>query len=288
MKHCGTGLVMGLLMVLTGCAIPAPLRVVSYGMPPEAADSPQVWTAQRDSVLQTVQQHKPDVLALQGVLAPQVQELRAALPDYEFVGVGSADGASAGEFAPIFYRKQRFLVVDQGHFWLSATPEQVGSRGWDAEYAHVATWVRLRFKDAVLRDVQIVNTQFDDHGPEARLESARLLRKLSESYGGRPLMVVGEFNCAVGSKPYKTLTEDRSNLAEFKDAHASASSDKSSGKWASKFGQWSDRSRWILFNRRFEIMPAEDAPGHMDVDADGTPLMAILKISRAAAGSAYT
>ncbi|NQV01116.1 MAG: hypothetical protein HQ542_00590 [Bacteroidia bacterium] len=33
------------------------------------------------------------------------------------------DGNEAGEFAPLFYRSDRFIVFDSGFFWLSETPE---------------------------------------------------------------------------------------------------------------------------------------------------------------------
>ena len=33
-----------------------------------------------------------------------------------------------------------------GHFWLSETPEVVGSKGWDAALPRVATWVKLTDK----------------------------------------------------------------------------------------------------------------------------------------------
>lgn len=48
--------------------------------------------------------------------------LTAALPEYDYVGVGRDDGERGGEFSPVFFRKDRFSVLNSGTFWLSETP----------------------------------------------------------------------------------------------------------------------------------------------------------------------
>lgn len=60
-------------------------------------------------------------------------DLQALLgPTWSHVGVGRDDGKQAGEYAPIYYRNDRFQPLSVEHIWLSQTPQQVGSRGWDA------------------------------------------------------------------------------------------------------------------------------------------------------------
>src|SRR5690625_7988514 len=61
-------------------------------------------------------------------------------------GVGrDADGG--GEYSAILYRKSRFEVLDQGTFWLSQTPDQAGSAGWDAVLPRIATYGRFEDKN---------------------------------------------------------------------------------------------------------------------------------------------
>ena len=191
----------------------------------------------------------------------QLKGLRDALPGYGFAGVGSADGAAKGEFVPIFYRQQRFMLVDKGHFWLSDRPEEVGSVSWGDTCPHAATWVRLRFSDAPLRTVQVVNVHLDSTVARARLESAKLIRKLADSAGGRPLIVLGDFNCPCGSEPYRVLTKDRRNLAELHDAHGGAGFDGGNQKFAAVVDLRSalGRSSWIMHNRAFEALTPEPA-----------------------------
>ena len=51
---------------------------------------------------------------------------------WSHVGVGRDDGDRAGEYAPIYFRNDRFEALAVEYVWLSQTPQKVGSRGWDA------------------------------------------------------------------------------------------------------------------------------------------------------------
>ena len=53
--------------------------------------------------------------------------------------MGRDDGKTKGEYAAIFYDKQKLRLVDSGHFWLSETPEKPGP-GWDAACTRICTW----------------------------------------------------------------------------------------------------------------------------------------------------
>ena len=50
----------------------------------------------------------------QEVLNNQLNDLLDRLPEYAYVGVGREDGKTKGEYAPIFYRKDRFSVEKSG------------------------------------------------------------------------------------------------------------------------------------------------------------------------------
>jgi endonuclease/exonuclease/phosphatase family metal-dependent hydrolase len=237
-----------------GCSVPGPFRVMSFNIRyPAADDGPNIWELRHDLVIETIRNQNADILGLQEVLAAQAAELRAALPEYGFIGVGRDDGAEQGEFVPIFYRRQRFTLTDSGHFWLSAHPDQPGSVGWDAALPRMATWVRLQFKDAPLTEITVVNTHFDHSGERARVESAKVIRRLVESLGGQPLVVLGDFNCPPGSEPHWILTEERSHPTALRDALAAADG----GTYHAFTGTAREgRIDWILIGRRCEVLAA--------------------------------
>ena len=70
---------------------------------------------------------------------------------------------------------QRFKREATGTFWLSETPEVVGSVGWDAALPRIATWLRLREWDTD-REVLWLNTHFDHVGGRAG-DAPRFLAK---------------------------------------------------------------------------------------------------------------
>ncbi len=58
--------------------------------------------------------------------------------------MGRRNGEQAGEFTPIFYRRDRFELLTHDTFWLSEHPEEPGSMGWDAACPRTVTWAKFR------------------------------------------------------------------------------------------------------------------------------------------------
>ncbi|MEX0866768.1 MAG: endonuclease/exonuclease/phosphatase family protein [Pirellulales bacterium] len=175
-----------------------------------AADGLDAWPFRKEAVGKTVRDSGADVIGFQEVLKTQLADLQEELPDFDYVGVGRDDGKQAGEYAPIFYRRDRFDVKLQQTVWLSETPEKP-SRGWDAAHERIATLVQLH--DKLADDtLQIANTHFDHRGEQARLQSAKLLReKLTTDL---PVVLMGDFNFRPGSPPYQWLTDDCGGFAD--------------------------------------------------------------------------
>lgn len=266
-----------------GCAMPAPVRVMSFNIRyGTAEDGEDHWDARRELVFQTIRANEPDVVGLQEVLAFQAHELREALPDYEFIGVGRDDGRNQGEFVPIMFRRKVFQLVDCGHLWLSEETDRPGLKGWDAACPRMLTWVRLGFKRNPLNSTYVINTHFDHVAQRARLESARIVRQMTDALGGKPVIVMGDFNCAPGSPPHEVLTEDRGNLAELKDSYAELRHPEvNAGTFNAFRGDCTGaRIDWILFNRRFEVLQAGIDRRHFDgrYPSDHFPVTATLRL----------
>jgi endonuclease/exonuclease/phosphatase family metal-dependent hydrolase len=128
------------------------------------------------------------------------------LPDYDYVGVGRTDGATKGEYSPVFFLKEKFDVLEKGNFWLSETPDVPGSVGWDAALERIASYAKLRDK-ASGKIFMAVNTHFDHVGVTARRESAKLImKKIQEIVGEQPAVVTGDFNVTEDDEAYETMT----------------------------------------------------------------------------------
>lgn len=205
---------MGLLLAtalaigLSGCrGESADLRVVTWNLRfDNPGDGPDAWPNRRDEVQAWIRAEDADLLAFQEALIPQVLDLEESLPGYARLGVGRNDGVEAGEFSPLFYRTDRFELVEHGTWWLSEHPDSVGSVGWDAALPRVATWARLRERTSG-RSLVFVSTHFDHMGALARLESARLLSgRLSGGSSEEPVLLAGDFNFADTTVAWQTLS----------------------------------------------------------------------------------
>jgi endonuclease/exonuclease/phosphatase family metal-dependent hydrolase len=169
------------------------------------SDGVNAWPNRKDWVAEIIIQHKADIAGFQEVLVGQLEELKVRLPKMEAYGVGRDDGKQAGEFSPIFYRKDRFDLVDQSTYWLSPTPDKPASKGWDAALPRIASWVKLRDRQTEI-SFSVINTHFDHRGTQARTESAILLLKLlREKFADHPVILTGDFNTTPDSPPYNML-----------------------------------------------------------------------------------
>ena len=148
-----------------------------------------------------------DVFGAQEVFKSQLDDMQDALPQYAYVGVGRDDGKSGGEYAPIFYKKDRIKCLASGSFWLSETPEVAGSKGWDAKYPRICTWGQFKDKKSG-KKFWMFNLHMDHRGMEARKQSCHLvLAKIKEMCGGQPCILTGDFNVGQDNEIYKVVAE---------------------------------------------------------------------------------
>lgn len=187
------------------------LRVMSFNIRyGTARDGENHWDRRKEFLVETIQAFAPDLLGTQETLGFQRDFLARQLPDFEVLGVGRNDGKEDGEMMALYFRKARFEKLDSGHFWLSETPDQFGSKSWDTSLPRMVTWVKLRDrKNPAAKPVAFFNTHFDHQGQVARLESARLLRNQVSTLGANcSVIVTGDFNAAGDSSPpYTALFE---------------------------------------------------------------------------------
>ena len=182
-------------------------KVMSYNIRyASLGDGKDVWPNRVDTVAKVIDDH--DLVGLQEVTFPQLQDLQSRLKDFDTYSVGRNDGKTSGEHTTILFRRSRFEAIDQATFWLSENPQEVGSKGWDAAITRICSWVVLRDKKTDQR-LWFANAHFDHQGSMARLESGKLIRTMMEAKSGAlPVIVLGDFNCQAGSPPYQAMIAD--------------------------------------------------------------------------------
>jgi len=185
---------------------PAPFHVkaMTYNLQVAGTPPPHAWALRHPIMVRLLQREAPDIMGTQEGRYEQLRDLAAALPAYDWIGLGR-DGGSQGEFMAVFYRRERFEPVAFDHFWLSDTPAFVASATWGNTYRRMVTWVRFRER-ATNREFEVWNTHFDHEIEPARVKSAQLIRQRLAATD-RPLLLLGDFNCLAGdSAAYAELT----------------------------------------------------------------------------------
>lgn len=189
-------------------AVPAlTLRVMTYNVQVPGNHPPHRWELRRPLMRELLTRENPDIIGTQEGVYQQLKDLATDLPTHDWIGLGR-EGGSRGEFMAVFYRRDRFEPLAYDHFWLSDTPDVIGSVTWGTRYRRMVTWVRFRDRPTG-RVFEVWNTHFDHEIEPARQKSAALIRqRLAAIEPTLPLLLLGDFNCAAGaSVAYTELTE---------------------------------------------------------------------------------
>ena len=202
-----------LILVLLACTLGlhAQMLVGSYNIRYQNKDDNErgnSWKQRCPIICNEVNFMAPDIFGAQEVLHPQLLDLLQGLDGYDYIGVGRDDGKTAGEYAAIFYKKDRVRLLNQGNFWLSETPEKP-SKGWDAALNRICSWGRFRDRQTK-QDFYFLNLHMDHVGVTARSESAKLvMRRITKmTDGGKKLAVLtGDFNVPQTNELYTLFTE---------------------------------------------------------------------------------
>ena len=284
MKHIYNTLIACALLLVMGACADAPaadpaLKVITMNMRYDnPADGDNNWNYRYDEIARMLLREQPDLMGTQELLAHQLDTLKARMTDYATIGIAREDGIRQGEHSAIFYRKDRFEEVSSGNFWLSETPDKVGSFGWDAACVRIATWAVLRDRSG--RELFFLNTHFDHEGKVARQKSGDLLvDRVKALAGDRPVIVTGDFNADPESDVIRNILS-KNVLRHARDIAA----ERYGADWSfTSFGTIPEEERILidyifvggpLSVDRYEVMPETNAAGRHY--SDHAPVKAIL------------
>ncbi|WP_281290785.1 endonuclease/exonuclease/phosphatase family protein [Streptomyces sedi] len=174
-----------------------------------APGTPDSWTDRRPVLARFLARERPTVLGVQEALYHQVKQVDADLPKgYDWIGLGR-EGGGRGEFMGIYYDADRLEPLDFDHFWLSDTPNVIGSASWGNSVIRMTTWARFLDRRTE-REFIHVNTHFDHQSENARQRSAALVAERIAGFGPDvPVVLTGDFNTPAGSsESYRLLVTE--------------------------------------------------------------------------------
>jgi len=175
------------------------LHVMSFNLRFASDTPPNSWPERRPVMRQLLQRERPDIIGTQEGLYRQLRDIQDDLPSYyDSVGLGR-DGGSRGEAMQLFYDARRLDPQEHDHYWLSDTPNVIGSKTWGACCPGMVTWTRFPDRRSS-KQFYVVNTHFEAFDAQARANSAQLmLQRQSTLDPALPVIATGDFNEPAGA-----------------------------------------------------------------------------------------
>lgn len=182
---------------------PIELKVMTFNVRfDNPADGINAWEHRISLVEAYMAEVAPDIVGMQENLHHQNEDLLRIMPGYRYVGTGRDDGGKGGEYSPVFFRSDRFELLDDGQFWLSETPDVPGSIGWEAVLPRVVAWARLKERESG-QELYVFNTHFSHVSDLARRRSMEFMSdQIRRIAGDSRVIVTGDFNITKGSELY--------------------------------------------------------------------------------------
>ena len=183
------------------------IRVASYNLRMDTEnDSLNSWVYRKDNINSLIEYNDFDIFGTQEGFYHQLQDI-LRLERYSYIGAGRDDGEKGGEHSAIFYKTDKFEVVETGDFWLSENPNVPG-KGWDATCCNrICSWGKFRDKKHN-KVFYFFNVHFDHQGKIAREESGKLMvEKIKEIANGNPVIATGDYNSIPETPQIEVLSD---------------------------------------------------------------------------------
>ncbi|WP_379676026.1 endonuclease/exonuclease/phosphatase family protein [Fictibacillus phosphorivorans] len=152
------------------------------------------WRDRCKGVSQVINDESPVIVGMQEANESMIRDVMQNLSSYDWTGEPRRNG---DEGTPIFYRSDLFSLLDSDTFWLSETPNEVGSMSWNTSYPRVCTWAELSLIEEPNTRFRVFNTHLDHMSEEARVQGIKLIgetiHRLNQT-SHLPFLLMGDFN----------------------------------------------------------------------------------------------
>ncbi|OYN96738.1 hypothetical protein CGZ95_15710 [Enemella evansiae] len=165
---------------------------------------PDYWPERAPLVTEFLKREQPTLLGVQEAEWNQLPAIEAGLgKDHRMLGHGRA-GGSSGEYSAIFYDDRRLEAREWDQYWLSDTPDVIGSATWGNRVTRIVTWVRFTDRETG-KEFLHINSHFDHQSQNAQVRSAETVRDQIAA-SGLPVIFTADTNAAAEqSVPYDVL-----------------------------------------------------------------------------------
>ena len=233
------------------------LKVMSFNVQTENGTSVN-FDLRSELLRDLLDELQPDSIGMQEVTTGWIYRMDTFAFNDSYAGVGEGR-TQGGEASSIYYRKDKFDLVDAGTFWLSETPDKPGSFLEASLYPRICTWAHFRDKATGFEYIHL-NTHLDhlggSDGRALRTAQVRVILEFIQTLPDLPMVLTGDFNQAVTSSNDNVYTMFKNVIGQesfttadgveitgsFSDARADAADTVSPDAWASMTAYWQEGS----------------------------------------------
>ena len=175
------------------------LNIMSFNVQTENGSQVR-FDLRADMLRDLIDEYMPDSIGMQEVTAKwrELMDNFIFNDSYTGVGVARTDNPALGlEQSCIFYRSDKYDLLDSGTFWLSDTPDVVGSAFETSQYPRICTYVHLKDKVTGFEYIHM-NTHLDhlggSDGRSLRLKQETVMLQKLATLPNVATVITGDFN----------------------------------------------------------------------------------------------
>jgi len=159
-----------------------------------------------------ISSYDPDVIGVQELNSLWIKLFKKytdLFDTYEMVGkprMDEKDTSNGNEYSAIFFKKDKFNLIETKTYWLSDTPEKI-SKYSDTEYYRIMTYAVLERKSDGEKFIH-VNTHLATEKAVRQKQIAVLLELASgliETHGNLPMYFTGDYNMTPSDPGYASM-----------------------------------------------------------------------------------
>lgn len=167
-----------------------------------SGDFPDTWNLHVNSVKEMISFQDFDILGVQKADIDKISGL-TAMKEFAYIFNDFRRSDDSIEHSAIFYRKERFEVLDKGDFQYNL--QKCAESGEKNNFDQLCSWVRL--KDIHEKQVFVFfSVHFEHLGTTAQQKLAEMtITRIHEVAKGDPIVLVGGLNALPSSEIYRIL-----------------------------------------------------------------------------------
>jgi endonuclease/exonuclease/phosphatase family metal-dependent hydrolase len=192
------------------------LKIMTYNIRMAHLDTDMnKWDNRKNKLVNLIKKYSPDIVGTQEGTITQLQELEIYFPEYKFIGYIKDKDPGNSENMIIFYKPEKFEVIEYETAWISDTPNIPFSKSWDSMYPRSGTFAHFRNKNnnllnQNLKEFAIVNVHLDHKGKTARVKGSETLINYIANLKIKdlPIFLLGDFNESPGQRAHQLFLKN--------------------------------------------------------------------------------